>query len=85
MAPVPDPRIVVAVVLEHAGFGLHSAIPTKIARALINLDLLGHVHVRHAPKTLVARFAKERRLSARAQTLEARTRRAPSRSEDQAG
>jgi penicillin-binding protein 2 len=85
MAPVPDPRIVVAVVLEHAGFGLHSAIPTKIARALINLDLLGHVHVRRAPKTLVARFAKERRLNARALTLEARTRRAPSMSVDQAG
>ncbi len=85
MAPVPDPRIAVAVVLEHAGFGLHSAIPTEIARALINLDLLGHVHVRHAPRALVARFARERRLYARAQIREARARSAPSVSGNQTG
>lgn len=60
MAPVPDPRIVVAVVLEHAGFGARSAIPTEIARALINLDLLGHVHVRNASPAVIARFKRER-------------------------
>lgn len=60
MAPVPDPRIVVAVVLEHAGFGARSAIPTEIARALINLDLLGHVHVRNAKAAVIARFRRER-------------------------
>ncbi|MDA8361759.1 MAG: penicillin-binding transpeptidase domain-containing protein, partial [Gammaproteobacteria bacterium] len=61
MAPVPDPRIVVAVVLEHAGFGARSAIPTEIARALINLDLLGHVHVRNAPAARIARFRRARK------------------------
>ncbi len=85
MAPVPDPRIVVAVVLEHAGFGLHSAIPTEIARALINLDLLGHVHVRHAPRTLVAQFERERRLSRHKETLEARTQRPSTVAGDRAG
>ncbi len=43
-APVPHPRIAVAVVVEHAGFGALAAAP--IARALMNFDLLGHVHVR---------------------------------------
>lgn len=56
MAPVPNPRVVVAVVLEHAGFGARSAIPTEIARALINLDLLGHVHVRNASSSVIREF-----------------------------
>ncbi len=59
-APVPHPRIVVAVVLEHAGFGARSAIPTEIARALINLDLLGHVHVRHASASRIRYFEQAR-------------------------
>ncbi|MDA8390476.1 MAG: penicillin-binding protein 2 [Gammaproteobacteria bacterium] len=73
MAPVPDPRIVVAVVLEHAGFGVRSAIPTEIARALINLDLLGHVHVRNASAARIARFVRARKTHAPAAgTLTAR-------------
>lgn len=67
MAPVPDPRIVVAVVLEHAGFGARSAIPTEIARALINLDLLGHAHVRNAKAAVIARFSRERYKTSRDQ------------------
>ncbi|WP_297361894.1 penicillin-binding protein 2 [Acidiferrobacter sp.] len=43
-APVNHPRIAIAVVVEHAGFGALAAAP--IARALMNFYLLGHVHVR---------------------------------------
>ncbi len=70
-APVPHPRIVVGVVLEHAGFGARSAVPTNIARALINMDLLGHVHVRNASPALVARYRRKRAQSMRRATLTA--------------
>ncbi len=43
-APANHPRIAIAVVVEHAGFGALAAAP--IARALMNFYLLGHVHVR---------------------------------------
>jgi penicillin-binding protein 2 len=43
-APVSHPRIAIAVVVEHAGFGALAAAP--IARALMNFYLLGHVHAR---------------------------------------
>lgn len=42
MAPIPNPRIAIAVIVEHAGFGALAAAP--IARALMNFYLLGHVH-----------------------------------------
>ncbi len=44
MAPIPHPRIAIAVIVEHAGFGALAAAP--IARALMNFYLLGHVHAR---------------------------------------
>lgn len=43
-APVSHPRIAIAVIVEHAGFGALAAAP--IARALMNFYLLGHVHAR---------------------------------------
>ncbi|HUW98879.1 MAG TPA: penicillin-binding protein 2 [Acidiferrobacter sp.] len=43
-APVSHPRIAIAVIVEHAGFGDLAAAP--IARALMNFYLLGHVHAR---------------------------------------
>ncbi|WP_298134119.1 penicillin-binding protein 2 [Acidiferrobacter sp.] len=43
-APANRPRIAIAVVVEHAGFGALAAAP--IARALMNFYLLGHVHAR---------------------------------------
>ncbi len=43
-APVKNPRIAIAVIVEHAGFGALAAAP--IARALMNFYLLGHVHAR---------------------------------------
>jgi len=43
-APVSRPRIAIAVIVEHAGFGELAAAP--IARALMNFYLLGHVHAR---------------------------------------
>jgi len=40
-APVEDPKIVVAVVAEHAGFGAHSAAP--VARQMLDQYLMGKV------------------------------------------
>ncbi|MHB8254834.1 MAG: penicillin-binding protein 2 [Acidiferrobacter sp.] len=48
-APVSHPRIAIAVVVEHAGFGALAAAP--IARALMNFYLLGHVHARPQNQT----------------------------------
>ncbi len=48
-APVSHPRIALAVIVEHAGFGALAAAP--IARALMNFYLLGHVHVRKVNQT----------------------------------
>lgn len=54
-APLHHPRIAIAVIVEHAGFGALAAAP--IARALMNFYLLGHVHVRriNQTRTTVAR------------------------------
>lgn len=48
-APIPNPRIAIAVIVEHAGFGALAAAP--IARALMNFYLLGHVHVQKRNQT----------------------------------